>query len=289
MSSDFIICKGYIPSFIEKRKLVFYHIPKCAGTSVCNVLSSLIDNHVRLLGPLTPNSGFSVNRPQFTSEDFFSSEKENVLNKSFIYGHFSINLYNYFLNSLSITLIRNPVDRTFSHYNYQRQRKIIHPENSLKECFDEGYILDNTITRQFSGNLHNNININDYELALKNLRKKIDLIFDFQDASSLINYIISIYDLPNVIFQKQRITKKNYLEENHENISIIKLFNKYDIKLFNKIKKENLFFSNTEKNNNRVKNKTLFWAQNDPTFGNSKIFFAKNADEILLSLKKTKK
>ena len=34
------------------------------------------------------------------------------------------------------------------------------------------------------------------------------------------------------------------------------------------------------------KNKTLFWAQNDPTFGNSKIFFEKNADEILLSLKK---
>ena len=284
--NNFVICNGYTSPFIERKKLIFYHIPKSAGTTICNILSTLLDDSFRLLGPLTSNSGFGTHRPQITSEEYFIKERNNIENKNFIYGHFSINLYNFFLNSLSITLIRNPIDRSFSHYNFQAQRGIIDTNTNLKDCFDEGFIPDNIITRQFSGNLNSKLDIEDYHLALKNLENKINIIFDFDNSKSLINYIISIYDLPNVIFQNQQITKNKYLKKNQENINIIKIFNKYDFELFKEIKEKGLFFIPPEDKKVRIKNKTLFWSQNDPVYGNTKTLINKKVEEIINYMKK---
>jgi len=283
---NLVICRGYVPNYIESKKLLFYHIPKSAGTSICNILSTLIDNSFRLLGPLTPNSGFKINRPQITSDERLMNEKNILQNKNFVYGHFSINLYNFFLQSLSFTLIRNPIDRSVSHYNFQIERKIINDKTNLDKCFEEGLIPDNIITRQFSGNLNKKLDINDYRLALKNLKEKINLIFNFDNSASLINYIISIYDLPNVIFQNQQITKKNYIDKNQENINLIKSFNKYDIELYKIIKEDNLFFNPPKNAINRKKNKTLFWSQNDPVYGSNKILLNKDFNEIINDLKK---
>jgi len=36
---NLVICRGYVPNYIESKKLLFYHIPKSAGTSICNILS----------------------------------------------------------------------------------------------------------------------------------------------------------------------------------------------------------------------------------------------------------
>ena len=152
LGNNFVICNGYTSPFIERKKLIFYHIPKSAGTTICNILSTLLDDSFRLLGPLTSNSGFGTHRPQITSEEYFIKERNNIENKNFIYGHFSINLYNFFLNSLSITLIRNPIDRSFSHYNFQAQRGIIDTNTYLKDCFEKGFIPDNIITSKFSEN-----------------------------------------------------------------------------------------------------------------------------------------
>ena len=281
LGNNFVICKGYTSTFIERKKLIFYHIPKSAGTTICNILSTLLDNSFRLLGPLTPNSGFGANRPQITSEEYFFKERNNIESKNFIYGHFSINLYNFFLNSLSITLIRNPIDRSFSHYNFQAQRGIIDTNTYLKDCFDKGFIPDNIITRQFSGNLNKKLDVEDYHLALKNLKNKINLIFDFDNSKSLINYIISIYDLPNVIFQNQQITKNKYLKKNQENLNIIKFFNKYDFQLFKEINEKGLFFTPPKDKKIRIKNKTLFWSQNDPVYGNTKMLINKEVEEII--------
>jgi hypothetical protein len=286
LGNNFVICNGYTSPFIERKKLIFYHIPKSAGTTICNILSTLLDDSFRLLGPLTSNSGFGTHRPQITSEEYFIKERNNIENKNFIYGHFSINLYNFFLNSLSITLIRNPIDRSFSHYNFQAQRGIIDTNTNLKDCFDEGFIPDNIITRQFSGNLNSKLDIEDYHLALKNLENKINIIFDFDNSKSLINYIISIYDLPNVIFQNQQITKNKYLKKNQENINIIKIFNKYDFELFKEIKEKGLFFIPPEDKKVRIKNKTLFWSQNDPVYGNTKTLINKKVEEIINYMKK---
>ena len=283
---NLVICRGYVPNYIESKKLLFYHIPKSAGTSICNILSTLIDNSFRLLGPLTPNSGFKINRPQITSDERLMNEKNILQNKNFVYGHFSINLYNFFLQSLSFTLIRNPIDRSVSHYNFQIERKIINDKTNLDKCFEEGLIPDNIITRQFSGNLNKKLDINDYRLALKNLKEKINLIFNFDNSASLINYIISIYDLPNVIFQNQQITKKNYIDKNQENINLIKSFNKYDIELYKIIKEDNLFFNPPKNAINRKKNKKLFWPQNDPVYGSNKILLNKDFNEIINDLKK---
>ena len=166
------------------------------------------------------------------------------------------------------------------------ERKIINDKTNLDKCFEEGLIPDNIITRQFSGNLNKKLDINDYRLALKNLKEKINLIFNFDNSASLINYIISIYDLPNVIFQNQQITKKNYIDKNQENINLIKSFNKYDIELYKIIKEDNLFFNPPKNAINRKKNKTLFWPQNDPVYGSNKILLNKDFNEIINDLKK---
>ena len=47
---NLVICRGYVPHYIESKKLLFYHIPKSAGTSICNILSTLIDNSFPVYG-----------------------------------------------------------------------------------------------------------------------------------------------------------------------------------------------------------------------------------------------
>ena len=242
MKKNFYICKGYNVNFNENKKLIFFHTPKCAGTSICNILSTLFVNSYRIFGPLTSLSGFKNKKPQITSEENLKKEIKILKDKNFIFGHFSINVHDMYLNRLSLAMLRNPIERSISHYNFQIEREVIDINTTIKKCFELGFIPDNIITRQFSGNFNKKIGLNDYLIALDNLHSKINLLFEVNHSTDLINHIISIYNLPNVVFQKQQVTKNNYLEKNTKNIAILENYNSFDIELFNELKKNKLFF-----------------------------------------------
>ena len=150
MKNNFFICEGFKKKRDNNKKLIFYHTPKCAGTTICNILSNLITNSYRIYGPLTSLSGFKENEKIDTSYDNFNKNIEliNKLKPNFLYGHIPYGLSKIFSNYLSVAMLRDPIKRSISHYNFkiQRSKKV----QSIDYFFEEGIIPDNIYVRQFS-------------------------------------------------------------------------------------------------------------------------------------------
>ena len=276
MNNNFNICKGYSEKKTNK-KLIFFHTPKSAGTTFCNLISNLIPNSLRLNGPLTPLSGFKDTEYQLTAYENYEKNifKINKLKPNFIYGHFPFCMEKNFSNKLTATLLRDPISRSISHYNFKFQRNNFYKNFNIEQMFKRKIIPDNLMVRQFSNNINNEVGEVDLKIAIKNLTQNINFLFSVDQTLDLINLIISIYDLPNVLFQNSQITKKIFLEKNKKNISIIKMFNKYDLILYKHLLENNLFSKLPKKIIKREKN-SFFYFSNNMLIKNKKLVFLNN-------------
>ena len=284
MTDIFNICRGYSEKKTRK-KLIFYHTPKSAGTTFCNLISNLIPNSLRLNGPLTPLSGFKDVEYQLTAHNNYKKNiiKINNLNPNFIYGHFPFCTGENFSNKLTVALLRDPISRAISHYNFKSQRNNSSKKLDIEKMFKKKIIPDNIVVRQFSNNMDNEVNRLDLNLAIKNLTENIDYLFNIDQTADLINLIISKYNLPNVLFQSSQITKKMFLQKNKKNILVIKSFNKYDLILYKFLLENKLFLKQSKTKTERKKN-SFFYFSNNMLINNKKFaFLDKNQAKIIIS------
>ena len=249
--NKYYLCRGYKLEKTDKQ-LIYYHIPKTGGTTICNILHSLFKSSFRIKGSPTNERG------GHSAYEYFFSNKKNILNSNidFIYGHFQYCISNYFPNRLSITTLRDPVERCISHYNMIMEKKLLDTGTNIEECFKKNLIPQNVITQIFSGTDNKDLNINNNKLdvALTKITKNIDYIFDIKNIANLLNLIISLYDMPNLFFQKLQQSKKNYFLKDEKNIDIIKKYNEFDIEIYSYLKKNKLFTEITNLNRKRTKN-----------------------------------
>ena len=147
------------------------------------------------------------------------------------------------------------MERCISHYNWIIEKNLIEKKTSIEECFKKNLISPNIITQIFSGNDNNDLIINKDKLkvALYRITKNIDYIFDIKNIAQLLNLIISLYDMPNLFFQKLQKSKKNHLPQEEKNIEIIKKYNEFDIEIYSYLKKNKLFTEITNLNKKRSK------------------------------------
>ena len=201
----FYLCEGYQIKKTD-RPIIYFHIPKCGGTTVCNILRYLFSYPKRIYGPPTGKSG------SILAFESFLSNKNKYLNANldFLYGHFQYSIAKNFPNMLSITAIRNPIERSISHYNMIVEKVKINQKVSLKKWFEDSFIPANIMTQILSCDNHKDTKINSekYERALNVLTNEIDIVFDSKNIFDLLNLIISLYDLPNLFFQNLQKTKK---------------------------------------------------------------------------------
>jgi len=246
----YYLCRGYK---LEKtnKQLIYYHIPKTGGTTICNILNNLFKSSFRIKGSPTNERGGN------SAFEFFCSNKKKILNSNFdfIYGHFQYCISNYFPNRLSITTLRNPVERCISHYNMIVERNLLDRGTGIEECFKKNLIPSNMITQIFSGNNNADLKINNNKLdvALSNITKNIDYLFDIKDIANLLNLIISLYNMPNLFFQKLQQSKKNYFAKDEKSIDIIKKYNEFDIEMYSYLNKNKYFTEITNLNRKRTK------------------------------------
>ena len=84
---NFYLAETYAAKKIS-LPIIFYHIPKCGGTTFCNILHNLntikSKKSVRIKGALTRGEGVE------TAYENFHKNKEDFSNQKidFIYGHF---------------------------------------------------------------------------------------------------------------------------------------------------------------------------------------------------------
>ncbi len=200
-------------SIIEYEKInlfpdvVFYHIEKCAGTSLEQCL------HDYFLNKYSENEIYIPNKNNFkhvhiTQKEFF--EKNNF---KVILGHMSFDKKEFIVkNHLSITCVRNPIDRMISHYYYFDYDKYKIPLNAFNLRELKIYVDSRkVILSRISGDTKN------LDTALKNL-KEINAILIFEKINediNKLNVLLNHYFNVNkkLILRKLNEKKHFYTEE----------------------------------------------------------------------------
>ena len=74
MNKNFNLLPGYVTEK-KKYKILFFHIPKCGGSSVCGILKNLIDKSFRANGNTSNEFG------HISSYENFEQNKQRYLTK----------------------------------------------------------------------------------------------------------------------------------------------------------------------------------------------------------------
>ena len=229
-NKNYYLCKGYEAKAIQKQ-IIYFHIPKCAGTTLTNILAHLFlwssKSYIRI-----KNQNFEKNKKEILEKNY-----------DFVYGHIPYNITNYFPNRYSITILRDPVKRIISHINHEINRGNI-PNVGLEECLEKKLIPLNLMTKIFSnrGEMYNNdFQLNDDILnqAIYTLENKIDLVSDTDNTVETLNFLISVFKFPNVLFQWTQQSKMQHVTADN-NYDLISFYNSYDLNLY-KYAKKNIF------------------------------------------------
>ena len=129
---------------IMSRKVVFHHVPKCGGTSITRGLVFALYPSRLLLKGKRGFSGLNARAASKVSDDWhldshhyrrtllaYELEKEA---SPFIYGHFpfSTEVFRQHRDRWSfVTLLRNPIDRWYSEYFYNRHKSFEYAKTEL--------------------------------------------------------------------------------------------------------------------------------------------------------------
>ena len=223
-----------------KKPLLFYHVPKCAGTTLTVMLSHLFKNQVRAMGPLFTNN----DKGGETAYEFFQKNLK-LINKSkinFLYGHLPFEVSEFLNNKYyKITTIRNPIDRAVSHYKWMLIRGFCNKKDKLKNLFNENKIPKNVIVNQFSGiGLKEQNTELSFNLAFKNINDNLDYVCKSDDLFYLLKYIISYYNLPNLVFQNYQVVNTDF-NLSKEDLEVIEENNQLDIQLYSLLLEKNIF------------------------------------------------
>ena len=131
-----------------------------------------------------------------------------------------------------VTILRNPIDRVYSHYHMNliinditTSRGLI---NFLKTCSE----VRNLYCQYYSGLIDEIVDERIYNIALKNL-KNFHTIIDFDNYLLDVNKFLKKFNIEN----KEEIhdNKNNYSSISHNQTEAIKIYNYWDIKLYNEI------------------------------------------------------
>ena len=297
---DYKIIKKYAPKENIKKNLFFFHVPKCAGLTISHSLSTTLKN-IRIFGWSQKYHKVIVNNKNYIND--FKTKKENLFNTlpitstnytaenfylltsdiaekyPFIHGHLPFKNYNNFQSRFTFTVLRDPVKRAISNYQFWIQKGFIKKEASIEELYSKKILHPNLITSFFSDK--NTPNISE---AIKNL-KKIDIVTNTGNIEQLLRYLISIYDLPNMILLNSNVTQ-NKIEVSEDKVEIFKSFNSMDQELIAESQNILFDFSKTIKKDLDEKFYSIFTGNKIFNDSSSLIFNEKDLNFVTNTLDK---
>ena len=154
----FTLLKGFSSKKINKNVIQHIHLPKCGGTTIDHIFQkySLIDPTVKFFR-------FKQNRRELEIKNLNKNfEKNNIF---FVSGHIQENFLKDLQtnNIFKFSIIRNPIERFFSHYKFYLYKKNINPDNfSIDEYIKNETLLkrDNILARTFANKIEKDIEVN---------------------------------------------------------------------------------------------------------------------------------
>ena len=253
---EFEIVKKYkVDSYINK-KLYLYHVPKCAGLTVVKSLGvtlkclntwgwshpyheeiirnkNFIEDFNKKKEKLFPTVPITTNN--YTASNFYNLTKNSYSKFPLSYGHTPFNDYINSDNRFTFTILREPISRAISNYTFWIEKGFVNKKTTIEELYSKKILEPNLMTKFFSNYLDPSV-----EIAIDNL-KKVDVVTNTKNISKLMSYLISHFNLPNMILTKINTSKGNTLDKNSF-IEIFTEYNKDDVILFKESSKLNFNF-----------------------------------------------
>jgi len=254
MDNSFNKCLGFKTSVSYDKPIFFYHVPKSGGTTVAVLLSHLFNKSKRVQGPLFQNNSKGGETAFNNFIKIKSMDKNFLKNLDFVYGHLPFEVNKYISDKFfKLSIFRDPIQRCLSHYQWLITKKICSNEESITNLFKNEKIPKNPLVNQFSGKGYAEPNEKDaIDKAYTNIRNNIDFVFDSKNIYDLLNFIISSYNFPNLLFQNYQVNRFK-IPIKDEDLLIIEKNNELDIHLYSQLNKNNIFCNIDCKNSNSRK------------------------------------
>lgn len=223
------------------KKIFFLHIPRTAGTTVNTILQNNFSRN-EILRVYT--------KDEYAAHRYVT--EEHLKNIKIITGHLLLEttnppmIYNRMVNV--ITLLREPVSRLISEYNFLKTWKnnniysLLNGKNiSFKEYIQSKedilfYRGKNFMTRCISNmNFENNLYP---ENALSQAKKNIESNFIFTGIQERFDeslvMLCDIINITNILYEKRNVLNGDIIEyQDEESLNTARYFNRADIELYN--------------------------------------------------------
>ena len=184
----------------DAKALIFYHIPKCAGTSFTDILQKSFTNSYRF--------------HSYTdwSKNYSPTEREISIS-----GHSSLGAHELFSNFAPyyITFLRDPVERILSHYRQETKRK-----------FDK-IDLKSFAEKRINNGLLNYLGCNSYDLSMHRLIYCFDSFGIVEQYSNSLKLFQQTYSLEYIDNNKKNATS-NASDQGDDYILVKEIFDKYN-------------------------------------------------------------
>ena len=200
-----------------KRPFVFYHIPRCGGTTLCMVLQiaartanrnmTMLHGTVygQFLGPKKTESADSINDHDYSEGPIVA-------------GHIPWgSIGSRAPTPIAVTALRDPGDRMVSHYKLGVLRGGWDIDTPVKELRAKGLIIENVATRMLSGvtSIDGDIDEKTLRVAKTNLSKAF-LVADLHRLDDLCSSVLGVFGCPDVLLVRGNEASTDLAPERYE-------------------------------------------------------------------------
>ena len=154
---------------------------------------------------------------------------------SYLSGHFPFGVHKYLGAGASyITLIRDPVGREISSYNFHYQRAFIDAQTSLKSMIENRDVIDNPQVRMIAGKsaMSGQCDEKTFDRAVKHLSKYFFILGVTEKSHEVFRTLISINRWPCVVYPRMQISGIKLIHEPSEELRrTLTEYHCYDVRL----------------------------------------------------------
>ena len=216
---------------MKNNRLIFLHLPKNAGTTMNRILKKEYDKNEIFTVKWNKDGSGTGNLSEFKKMTQY--ERDNI---KFLSGHFNFGLHEYFTNPFQyVSMMRHPVERTVSFYNYVKRQKShrllsVVKDKSLIECIKEVKDFDvvNGQARKLSGT-------DDESLMLSKALENIENHFAFMGIQEYFEESILLFNHKlgfKIRYFNHSNSARNKPQIDSELINEIENLNQIDLELY---------------------------------------------------------